>query len=127
MPRNRMIADSNYSLCTQAWFSGVFASALRTLLFQMQSTSWRSESNDCDDFTRIGAAFAQMLHNRGGKHPDTSLAVGEFWYESQEGPHAILVAVVNQGGHKLFFLDPQDQQPKLLTYEEIASCSGYRF
>lgn len=127
MPRNRMVADGNYSICTQDWFCGAFARALRTLLFQMQSTVWRSESNDCDDFTRIGATFAQMLHNRGGKHPDTSLAVGEFWYVSTEGPHAILAAIVKKDGYKLFFLDPQDQRPKLLTYDEIASCSAYRF
>lgn len=127
MPRNRMVADGSYSLCTQDWFCGAFAGALRTLLFQMDSTLWRSESNDCDDFTRIGATFAQMLHSRGGKHPDKALAVGEFWYESEDGPHAIVAAIVKQGDHKLFFLDPQNQKPKLLTYDEIASCSAYRF
>jgi hypothetical protein len=128
MPRNRLVADAEYSLCTQNWFESAFASALRTLLFQLNQTLWRDQSNDCDDFARLGASFAQMLHNRTGQKPGTGLAIGEFWFQSARGPHAILSAVIYVGTeYKLIFLEPQNQKPVNLTYEEVASCFAYRF
>lgn len=132
MPMAFLAADSEYAHPTENWFYGSFASALKTLFFQLNLTLWKAEENDCDDFARLAAAFAQSLHARTkSKRPGTALAVGEFWYDrsSPDGPqaHAVNCAIVYDGDYKLLFLEPQTQKRITLSQQEIASCSAYRF
>lgn len=118
---NPSIADRVYVLPTRQWVAGPFAEALRTLQFEFRVKRWTAEDNDCDDFARLAAAFAQVLHtNTPGHAPATALAFGEFGYMKQDftGGHAINFVLTGPGPEDVLFFEPQTGQFVTLTAQE---------
>jgi hypothetical protein len=122
------LPDGGYSLPARDWIDGEFSSALGNLLGQLGFT-YSSEKRDCDDFARMAASYAALLHSK--MVPVSGLAFGEFWYTRSDlnggGGHAINCYVVREGGELgLHFFEPQTQQTINLTKDEIESCSFCR-
>lgn len=126
--------DKTYSLPTQDWLTGAFGEAFDKFLFEFEESAWRPEINDCDDFSRSAAFFAQLLHKRKSKNDplrkETALAFGEFFYTKDSGEgHAINVAIIRniKGEHEAVFFEPQNQTIVELTQTEKESCEFFRF
>ena len=82
---------------------------------------------DCNKFAAAYAVGAQMRFYRDMFHswnPAQALAVGEIWYQSARGPHAINCAFTERG---LLFIEPQTGQEVALTLQEKASIYYVRF
>lgn len=122
--------DREYMHPTKGWILGDFANALRVLLSELEQTTYRIQSNDCDDFARLAAWFAQMLHNRTAPTSEAALAFGEFYYVqdiSRKG-HAINCAIVmDDGKPSLIFFEPQSQEQVYLSEREIGTCEYFHF
>ena len=126
--------DKDYSLTTKAWLVLPFARALRSFCESFNIGSWEAEINDCDDFSRTAAMFAQACHNHTSKEDptrqETALAFGEFFYTKDDGEgHAINVAIIrnDKGEHEAIFFEPQNQTVVELTQTEKESCAFFRF
>ena len=124
------IADANYALPSKKWFETSFSSSYANFLFQLKESKYKKEENDCDDYARSCAFFAQLLHhNTIRKLQDTGIAVGEFWYTRDiGGDHAInfFLSRDDKGAVKVFFYEPQTQQIVTLSKKELESCSFWR-
>ena len=103
------VSDSEYALPTMQWVTGPFSDALRKLQYEFKVNRWTREDNDCDDFARLSAAFAQVLHSNTPDHPEgTALAIGEMWYvQDSGGGHAINFAVCGPDHTDVLFYEPQ--------------------
>jgi len=127
----RAIADSRYELPSEEWVTDKYPDILFNFLRDLKQGSWVSESNDCDDFSKISASFAHVLHhNTPRKQPNTGLAFGEFYYNINGDPtkgHAINFALAKTKDNKvkLVFFEPQEFKVITLTKEEIASCQNW--
>ena len=120
-------ADRRYAMPTREFLHGAFAAALASFLYFFELRTWISEANDCDDFARLAAAFAQILHVRTpGRPPATALAVGEFWYvrDGGQGSHAINLAVI---GDEVVAYEPQTRREIQLSATEKLSGTHTRF
>ncbi len=117
---NWSLADRAYALPTRRWMLGPFADALRRLQFEFRVNKWTAEDNDCDDFARLAAAFAQVLHaNTPDRPAATALAVGELWYVQDGGAgHAIVFAICGPSVEDVLFFEPQDGTEKQLSEPE---------
>jgi hypothetical protein len=125
-------ADAHYDLPAADWFIGSFAQSLHEALDALNLVRYQPQSNDCDDYARMGASLAQLLHFHTRPRGTTGLAVGEFWYQIRNmgGAHAICVAITRLSPTsplQLMALEPQNQTPVILTPQEIQSCSFVRF
>lgn len=120
------LPDDAYSLPSRHWVEWDFSRALFSVLSQL-GFSYTEEKSDCDDFARLSAAYAALLHSKEGNK--TGLAFGEFWYTRRDGGgHAINCYIVSDGGElALRFFEPQTQSELALTDEEILSCVFCRF
>jgi len=116
------VADSQYALPTMQWVTGPFSDALRKLQYEFKVNRWTREDNDCDDFARLSAAFAQVLHSNTPDHPEgTALAIGEIWYvQDTGGAHAINFAVCGPEHTDVIFYEPQRCATVLLSEQERA-------
>jgi len=127
-----MFADETYILPEEWWVKTTFAQAWELTKAILHTNDYRPLTNDCDDFARLCAAYAQLLNNATILKlgiADASLAFGEFWYESAEGPHAINAYIYPVGTGKevgIGFIEPQNGQTLDLTPNEIRSCSLLR-
>lgn len=125
-PAEIAVADRSYVCPTEDWFFGEFAEALRVLYQELGVATFEEESNDCDDFTRLAAAFAQVLHHRTGAHRKSALSIGEFWYFRGGNPldeHAFLIARFDT--RAVGFMEVQNQSRAYLKENE--KCTRYRF
>jgi hypothetical protein len=124
------IRDAKYSLPTRDYISGPFSDSLRSFLFQLNSNQWKTDQNDCDDFS-IAALFLMSFlhHNTVNKVTSTGIAFGEFHYiRDIGGAHAINVAIVRESDKlKLVFYEPQTYSIVDLSKQEIESCVFWRF
>jgi hypothetical protein len=125
------IADSAYELPSEEWFKNKFPAILGDFFKDLKQTRWVAESNDCDDFSKMAAAFAHLIHNNTPAHlKGTSLAVGEFYYkingDNSQG-HAINFAIVKtkEGKAKVVFMDPQTLSVVQLSEREVQSCDNW--
>lgn len=138
-PNAVIFSDEQVALPRFDWVAQVFGPAWTETKRRLQIERYTSESNDCDDYARMCAGYAQMLHNltltelREAKKPapQTGLAFGEFWYTPPSGAHAInafihLAVPDVQDIFTLSFLEPQTSQIVRLTRHEIKSCSLFR-
>ena len=127
-----LFADESYILPEQWWVQTTFAQAWLTTMSILNTGTYRPLTNDCDDFARLCAAYAQLLNNATILKlgiTDASLAFGEFWFQSATGPHAINAYLYPTGVHKeigIGFIEPQTGQTLNLTPDEISSCSLLR-
>lgn len=122
--------DEYYALPTLDWIKGDFSTAFASFKYQLAVSQWKSQANDCDDFARFAAFFAQYLHhNTPDKLSNTALGFGEFYYfKTGQGWHAINVFMHREGGSvKLGFYEPQTCQVISLSRQEMDSCVFYRF
>jgi len=123
---NWSIADRKYAMATRGFILGAFSAALWTFQAFFKLLNWTEEANDCDDFARIGAGFAQILHFlTPGRPPATALAVGEFWYRTDKGSgHAIDLAIC---GDEVVAYEPQKRQEVQLSATEKSNGMLVRF
>jgi hypothetical protein len=127
---NILLADEYYAVPTLSWFSGTFVADFAA--FKSALDPYKAESNDCDDFARCGAFFAQFLNsNTPGRPNNAALSVGEFWYQRDAGGgHAIVAGVCRVDGTTnlvLSFMEPQLPASTTLTEMESTSCYAGRF
>lgn len=122
-------ADRRYALPTRGFIEGAFSSALWSFQKFFSILNWREEAQDCDDFARIAAGFAQILHClTPGRPPATALAVGELWYVRDSGDgHAINVALCGGGPDDVVCYEPQTRKVVELSVTEKARVSLIRF
>lgn len=121
-------SDSRYALPPEDWVTGEFLDRLRSFQFSLKQTHYAAESNDCDDFAKMAAAFARLVHGNEKHERGTSIAVGEFYYKIDGGGnHAINFAVVQakDGRVKLIFLEPQTWAIVRLSESEVESCLNW--
>ncbi len=124
------IADRDYALPTVNFLRRAFASALWSFQNFFAVLSWTEEANDCDDFARISAGFAQILHYlTPGRPAQSALAVGEFWYQKDNfgGGHAINVACCGLEPSDVVFYEPQTRTVVHLSDTEKANATMVRF
>lgn len=121
------LSESN-GLPTANWITNGFSQSW--IGFRESLGAWTSEENDCDDFARGAAFFAQLLHhNTEGRPKSSALAFGEFWYQQRDnrGGHAINFYVYRVGTNMhVGFFEPQTGQGVTLTKQEIDSCYAWR-
>jgi len=133
-PNVIVFADETYTIPTLRWVQDVFAPAWAESMLLLGIRDWRADSQDCDDFARFCAGYAQLLTNstlmKTEKPPAVSLAFGEFWYQPEAGGgHAINVFFHVEPDKGLLvpaFFEPQNATVVHLTPREIASCSFLR-
>jgi hypothetical protein len=136
-PNTLLFADDSYLLPADDWVFGVFAEAWAETKRVLGIAVYEVDVNDCDDYARMCAGYAQMLNNRtirvsrtsGPVMPSAALAFGEFWYVSPQGPHAInafLYREVQGGPVLLGAIEPQTGARVNLTRREVESCTLFR-
>lgn len=123
------ISDRAYAMPTRNFITSAFSYALLAFQKFFGLLGWTEEANDCDDFARLAAAFAQILHFlTPGRPLGTALAVGEFWYlQDSGGGHAINVAICGHELSDVVFYEPQTRRVVNLTDNEKQSASLVRF
>lgn len=125
------VADEAYMLPALDWVTGEFSDAW--LAFRASLGTWSEDDNDCDDFARGCAFFAQLLHHNTPQHElKTALAFGEFWYDRDiGGGHAINVFLYRDAtsdvGVQIGFFEPQTGEAITLSQKELESCIAWRF
>lgn len=127
------LSNPAYSVPNRDWVTGSFAVGFRDWLNQ-EGLRYQKDSEDCKTFTRAAALYAEMLHAKDPtRQPGTAMAVGEFWYISAQGGHAINVILIQEGmgtnqlpKYQLMFFEPQTQLEVKLTDKEIQSCEMCR-
>lgn len=119
--------DRMYVVPTLDWIETDFSEDLRKLQESMGVLGYEQEVNDCDDFARMSAAFANARNRATSGHPKASLTVGEFWYTKDSGgAHAINVFVCDSD-LKIAFYEPQTRRVITITDAEKESCYYVRF
>jgi len=124
--QNWSIADRRYAMPTRGFIMGAFSKALWTLQAFFKVLNWTEDANDCDDFARLAASFAQILHFlTPGRPPASALAVGEFWFVQDDGTgHAIDLAVC---GNEVMAYEPQTRNEIELSADEKRRGTLVRF
>jgi len=127
------VADTEYMVVDFDWWKG-FNAAWPAVL-RASEFSYKSEVEDCDDFSRFYAMAA--VHAFRIQYPGItrSLMVGEFWYQPDSlpplpasEPHAIsLVGIWKDGKLCVLFVEPQTGRPMNLSVAERESCFFARF
>lgn len=129
--RDRMVlSDATFAAPRLAWLSGPFWEYFTALRWNVMGAdgkdarSW-TRKNDCDNFARAYAQAAQDCHAISTGSGAEALAVGEFFYHSPRGPHAIVVAFCERP--QPVFIEPQNNTVLALTPAEVASAFFIRF
>jgi len=127
-PRNSFV-DRQYALPTRGFLTGAFSAALWSFQSFFNLLNWTEEANDCDDFGRVAAGFAQILHFlTPGRPPATALAVGELWYVQDSGEnHAINVALCGPTPDDVVCYEPQTRRVVTLSDTEKGRVHTLRF
>lgn len=127
-----IFADEAYYLPSYRWVTDTFSPAWMEAVRLLGVKDWRVDTNDCDDFARFCAGYAQLLNNKtvaDQAMPSAALAFGEFWYAPENGGgHAINVFFFGDaaGVIGLAFFEPQTGQVVMLTEHEKRSCTFLR-
>ena len=124
------VVDNLYVLPSRLWIEKEFSQALSQFQRSLKTSVWTAEENDCDDFSRFAAFFAEYLHyNTQNKLPKTALCFGEFAYQRDiGGAHAINVFLYRENNKvQMAFYEPQTCKVVVLSESEKMSCLFYRF
>ena len=123
------IVDRRYALPTRGFIEGAFSSALWSFQSFFNVLQWTEEANDCDDFARVAAGFAQILHFlTPNRPPAAALAVGELWYVKDDGTgHAINIVLCGPDPKDVLCYEPQTRQIVELTETEKNRATALRF
>jgi hypothetical protein len=131
-----LFADDSYECPSEGWvaetFARDFARFKQSVAGNIAGLAYNPEAFDCDDFARLAASYAGLLHRASrGIQDKTALAFGEFWFDSNttKGGHAINIAVVAGPDQrpKLLFFEPQTCEILNLSQSEVESCRAVRF
>lgn len=125
-----VMTDVVYVCPSLRWVKGSFAQAFASFKNQLGNNTWVEEENDCDDFSRFAAFFAQYLHhNTKNKIEKTSLAFGEIWYVRDAGDdHRINIFLYRENEvMKVGFFEPQTCKIVTLSDYEKQNCKFYQF
>lgn len=120
-----VLPDEGYAQVRSAWLPGYYQE-FREDLFRRDVVKWEGRF-DCNKFATAYASGAQMRFYRDQFHswnPAQALAIGEVWYLSPRGPHAINVALTDRG---MLFIEPQTGQEITLSSVEKQSIYYARF
>jgi len=118
-----VLADASYACPTKKWV-GKFFVWYRWCCARV-GVVWKG-CYDCDDFARLAAAFAQISHYLSDcEDKPQGLAFGEFWYDSELGPHAVNIILIEDS--EAIWYEPQTGKELNLTDEEKESCCHIRF
>lgn len=132
VPRTAFLcSDEFYVMPDFGWVFDTMMPAFTQLKEVIGVSDYISLANDCDDYARLCAAYAQILNARTLRtvtSEDSGLAFGEFWYMAAGiGCHAINVFLSRvDSGVRLVFVEPQTGQQLHLTDNEIRSCVLFR-
>ncbi len=119
------LPDNGYSIVHTEWLRSYYR-AFRRDLFSKDIVGWEGRF-DCNKFAAAYASGAQMRFFREQFHSRNqaqAAAVGEAWYRGPVGPHAVNIAITENG---LVFIDPQTGKFLTLSPEELASIYYVRF
>ena len=111
--------DASYAEVNSVWLKSYYDS-FRSSLFREGVVKWDGRF-DCNHFASFYVALAQIKFFNENFHGGTraqTLAVGECWYHSERGPHAIVMVVADTG---VTYIEPQNGQQLNLSTEQIAS------
>jgi hypothetical protein len=126
-PNRFVISDAEYNLPSKDWVLNEFSNSFLSFLKFLGADEYASEKNDCDDFSRLAACLAQILHHRTSQEIKTGLAIGEFWYRIDSGgAHAINFIIYLDTTPKIMFYEPQTRKEVFLSETEKQSCSFWR-
>ena len=131
------LRDGAYRLPKLQWVVGAFADAWENALESLKVSDWTPEKFDCDDFARLAAAFAGLMHATTEGAGAAGLAFGEFWYcigGAANNEHAVVVFVTQEAnGLQVWFWEPQLEERNgfrvarmealKLTDIEVESCT----
>lgn len=116
-------ADSEYAQPTLGWLKNAFYTYFWNDRVGKGLKTW-ARKNDCDNFARAYAQAASDCHGISAGSDKEGLAVGEFWYHSPAGPHAIVVAIVDD---QPVYIEPQTGNVLQLTAQQISTCFLVKF
>lgn len=126
-----IFADPNYAVPSLAWVENTLAPAFYSFKAQLQTSTYAPVENDCDDYARGAAFYAQYLHhNTKNKLANTALCFGEYWYTTGTGTgHAINIFLYRDQAKriKIGFFEPQTCKIVTLLPFELATGGYYRF
>lgn len=114
--------DESYAKPTTDYLLNKFWPKYRDYLFSRGRHKW-TKKRDCDNSARRYVVELQDLHAESNDFAE-ALAVGEFCYISNRGPHAIVIAITDEG---VIFIEPQDGQRLALTPYDISTCFRVSF
>lgn len=114
-----IILDREYGLPSEKWIESYFY----PLFWKEFSTTYRSESNDCDDFAGHARSLVQKLNNQTSNVGKRAVAFGECHYQTDRGTHhAINFAIVKKNDkHEVIFFEPQNGFVVKLSEKEFNS------
>lgn len=117
--------DQTYALPTRADLERITAGWM--YVAKVLGFTYQAESQDCDKFSRFAAAYAGLVHAKQTQEVEAitpgGFPLGEFYYVSPAGTHAITVAIVGEGERlEVVWMEPQTGKLMELTQAEIESC-----
>lgn len=120
-----ILADTEYAEPELAWLQSEFWDWFKARRWKLGLDRW-TRRNDCDNFARSYAQDCADCWAVTPGPPDCEgCAVGEFFYVSRNGPHAIVIACTADRGR--VYIEPQTGGTLTLTPQEEQSCFFVRF
>ncbi len=128
------VLDRDYSCPALDYIQKDFAEDFGKILWEEGLTEWKTEANDCDNFSLRAMDEAQKAHVKSrDRQPGKGLAFGLFFYYPEwanGGAHCINFAIIKgaDGTHHPVFFEPQRGSLfglRNLTQKERKSCFGY--
>jgi hypothetical protein len=119
------LPDQGYAIVHKAWLSAYY-DVFKADLFAKDIVGWEGRF-DCNKFATAYASGVQMRFYRDQFHsrlPAQAAAVGEVWYSGINGPHAVNIALTEQGP---VFIEPQTGKFLSISPQEVASIYYARF
>lgn len=120
-----VVGDQSYEPTNRVWLKKHYA-RFRQELFSKGMTE-ADPKFDCSKFTQYYCALAQVTYytDTWSKGPKAqALAVGELWYKRSGSPHAVIVAILEEGA---ILIEPQTGLEVRLSEAERASVYYVRF
>jgi hypothetical protein len=133
-----MVPDQTYWAPSKEWVADALLPAW--IKFKEDMALEYTARYDCDDFSKMFAAFSNLYYNKHRDNLAESLAVAQYLYTSQSTqivlPNGMMIEV-GGGGHAInvillcdgtaCFVEPQTGEIVVLTEAEMQSCDFVLF